>query len=217
MSLLARELRLGLERGWDWLSGTVFLFAFLAAVAFGTGGNAVALSALGPGLLWVALVFGGLLAAPGLFRDDLQSGALDQLRLRGHTLAGLALAKVAAVGVLVMLPLVAAGMLGSLLVFVEGVRLWRWVAAAVVGAPALAGYTVLAGALLARRGAGGLLGILVALPLLAPVLVFGTEAVDSAAAQMWRAPELLALAGLSLISVVVGTFGGAAALQTQSE
>ena len=215
-ALFFRDIRLSLDRGWGWLSGVIFYIAFIAIVALAVGGSAPVLTAIGPGLAWSGILFGILLGAPSLFSDDIRNGALDGLRLHGHGLASIVGARMLSLAVLTLLPLLIGTFAIGQLLFLDMDRLTRLVASIFVAAPALAGYAAFSGALMARRGAGGFVGILVTLPWLAPVLIFGTAAV-STDGPIWAAPEIRALVGLSLIGGTVGLFGAVAALRTNGE
>jgi len=84
-------------------------------------------------------------------------------------------------------------------------------------APALAAYGVMAGALMARRGKGGFLIILISAPFLIPILIFGLAAVDSYLRFGILAFEFRALAGLSLIAMAIGLPAASAALTANIE
>lgn len=217
LELLARDLRLAGARGWGWTTGVLFFVLLAASVAIALGGEAVALRAVGPGVLWAGLLIGVLLGATELFQADIDNGALDQMRLKGLSLWQIAGARLCLLVVLNALPLALATPLVAELFALPGEVSGRLMGALVASAPALAGYGVLAGALSARAGAGSLLGVLVTLPLLVPVIIFGSEVVSSEAASVWSSPEIRALVGLSLIGAVVGLAGAVAALGVNTE
>ena len=216
-AMLWRDLRLAWARGWGWATGAVFFVLFIAVVAIGVGGDATLLGRAGPGIIWSGLLFGVLIGAPGLFAADVTNGGLDQLRLKGLRLWEIVVVRMVGLALTAVLPLlVAIPLAGELLALGPGMAA-RLMAAVLVAGPALAGYGVLAGALAARAGGAGLLGVLVTLPLLIPVLIFGAAAVESEASSLWLSVEMRALAGISLIGAVVGTVGAVAALSINAE
>ena len=212
MSLLRREIGLALDRGLGWLTAAVVFLSVAALAALGLGGEARDLRAAGPGLAWAAVVVSLMVAAPSLFARDRETGALDQLLLRGHTRTGIVGAKLGSVGLLVLLPVAVLAFAVAQLLFLGGGGAARLVASLLVASPALAAYATFLGAVTSRRGAAALVGVLVLLPLLAPTLIFGVAAVEADAPRLWAAGEFQALAGLSLIGLVVGWAGAVAAL-----
>jgi heme exporter protein B len=195
----------------------VFYVAFVALVSISVGGNPPVLSAIGPGVAWAGLLFGVMIGAPHLFSDDIRNGAFDALRLGGFSLTQIVGARMISTALLTLGPLLIATLLIAQFLFLRDGQVWRLIASILVAAPIISAYSVFSGALMARRGAGGLVGVLVTLPLLAPVLIFGVSAVNSGAEALWLSPEIRALVGLSLIGTVLGLFGSVAALRTNAE
>jgi len=216
-ALIARDLRLAFDRGWGWMSGVMFYVAFVALISISVGGNTPVLSAIGPGVAWAGLLFGVMIGSPYLFSNDIRNGSLDALRLGGFSLPQIVGARMISNAILTLGPLVIATVLIGQFLFLRDGQVWRLIASLLVAAPIISAYSVFSGALMARRGAGGLVGVLVTLPLLAPVLIFGVSAVSTGADTLWRSPEIQALAGLSLIGAVLGLFGAVAALRTNAE
>lgn len=84
-------------------------------------------------------------------------------------------------------------------------------------APALAAYVTLAGAILCGRVGAGFLAILLVMPFLIPLLIFGIAATESFVTDGWAASEIRILSGLSLLSIAVGIPASSAALRLNLE
>lgn len=216
-ALIKRDLRLALRSGGAWLLGVIFFALFITFCVIATGGERPQLDAFGPAYIWLALLFATLLSFGDIFSDDLSDGTLEQLLLSGLSPIAVSFAKwvafiVLTIGpVFILLPLVGTT-LGLSVPRIAGLAL-----SVAFAAPALAAYGVMAGALMARRGKGGFLIILISAPFLIPVLIFGLAAVDSYMRFGISAYEFRALSGLSLIAMAVGLPAASAALTANIE
>ena len=153
------------------------LFAFALA-----RGEQAILDGVAPGLVWLATLFSMLLLVQRTFAVEAEDGALDALRATGVDATGLFWGKTMALalqlGVLEALLLVIAALLYGTEVRLAGVALLivTWVAATV----GLACVGTLYGGLAAgARGRETLLPLLL-LPVVAPVLIGATRAVEAA-------------------------------------
>ncbi len=216
-ALIKRDILLAWRSGGAWLLGVIFFVLFVTFCVIAAGGEGPQLEAFGPAYIWLALLFATLLSFGDIFSDDLNDGTLEQLVLTGLPPLAIALAKwagfiVLTIGpVFVLLPIVGS-MLGLSVSRIAGLAL-----SAAFAAPALAAYGVMAGALMAKRGKGGFLIILISAPFLIPVLIFGLAAVDSYVRFGILAFEFRALAGLSLIAMAIGLPAAGAALTANIE
>jgi|GEM_PF-4019506 len=214
--LLKRDLLLARDRGWAWSLGVIFfvVYASLLVIALPSGRD---LAELGPGVVWSGAIYGLLLAAPASSATDIETGAIDHLRLSGHSLTGICLARSISLSFTAILPLLPTAAFIGILYGLDPNTIARLLLGLVIATPALAAYTVFIGVLVSARSGGGLVGIVIALPLLAPLVIFGIASTTTPAATLWTSVEFLALAGLSLISTVIGLFGAVAALKVNVE
>jgi len=216
-ALIKRDILLAWRSGGAWLLGVIFFALFITFCVIASGGDAAQITAFGPAYIWLALLFATLLSFGDIFSDDLTDGTLEQLLLSGLSPLAVTTAKwtafiVLTIGpVFLLLPIVGV-MLGLSVPHIAGLAL-----SAAFAAPALAAYGVMAGALMARRGKGGFLIILISAPFLIPVLIFGLAAVESYTRLGIGAFEFRALAGLSLIAMAVGLPAASAALTANIE
>lgn len=216
-TLIKRDIVLAWRSGGAWLLGVIFFALFITFCVIAAGGDRGQLDAFGPAYIWLALLFATLLSFGDIFSDDLNDGTLEQLLLSGLSPLAVTAAKWAAFIVLtigpvfILLPFVGV-MLGLSVPRIAGLAL-----SVAFAAPALAAYGVMAGALMARRGKGSFLIILISAPFLIPVLIFGLAAVDSYTRVGISAYEFRALGGLSLIAMAVGLPAASAALTANIE
>ena len=191
-------------------TGTTIFFAAIVLLLFGfaLGPDANRLEEAAPGLLWLAIVFAGLLAVGRLHEMEAEDGALEQLALypvsRHALYLGKALAGFAAMLVLgvALLPIVA------LLYRVDLLAAWLPLGLTLVlGAAGFAAVATAYAALTVRMEARAVLLPLLVLPVVAPLLL---AAVKATAAALGGDPfgELGAwlqlLAGFDVLMVIAG-------------
>lgn len=192
MSALARQARVALTvarkdarselRGRHATISTLFFAAIvLLLFGFALGPDSARLADAAPGLLWLAIVFAGLLAVGRLHEAETEDGALEQLALypvaRHALYAGKALAGFAAMLVLggVLLPVVA--LLYRVDVLAAALPL---LATLVLGAAGFAAVATCYAALTVRMRSRELLLPLLVLPVVAPLLLAAVKATTAA-------------------------------------
>ena len=147
-------------------------------------------------MIWAAALLAALLPVERLVQPDLDSGAIDQMIVRGIGPVTIAVAKMVAHWLAFAPPLMLAAVVAAGLLDLPAERLLLVEAGLAVGTPGLAALAVATGALVAGlRGAGAIAG-LVMLPLAVPLLIFGAGAIDGGVA------GLKLLAALSLLLTV---------------
>ncbi len=179
---------------------TLVLAFFLLAVSlfpFAVGPDARLLQRIGGGVIWAAALLAALLPVERLVAPDLEAGVLDQLAVRGASMAAVAAAKTAAHWLSFGPPLMAAAVVAAGLLDLDVATLARVEAGLAIGTPGLAALAVATGALTAGLRGGSAVAGLVMLPLAVPLLIFGAGAVESgpAALKLLGAVSLLLLAG----------------------
>ena len=211
---IARKDALAELRGRHATVSTLFFSAVvLLLFGFALGPDSARLAAAAPGLLWLAVVFAGMLAVSRLHLLETDDGALEQLALypitRRAIYAGKALAGLAVMLVLGLLVLAAVGVLFA--VDISGAWL-PLVVTVLLGAIGIAAVgTFYAGVTVRLRAREVMLPLLM-LPVLAPLLLGAVKATAAALAGdpfgelgAW----LQLLAAFDVIMVVAGaaTYG----------
>ena len=195
MTLVLRDVRRAYASGGATL---VVAFFLLAAILFpfAVGPDATLLARVGGGVVWTAALLAALLPVERLVAPDLDAGVIDQLAVRGLSLAGVAAAKSLAHWLAFAPPVMAAAVVAAGLLGLPGRTLAVVELGLLLGTPGLAALAVATAALTAGlRGAGAVAG-LVMLPLALPLLIFGAGAAESGVGAL----KLLAAASLVLVA-----------------
>lgn len=181
---VARKDALAELRGRHALVSTLFFAAVvLLLFGFALGPDAARLAAAAPGLLWLAVVFAGVLAVNRLHLLETDDGAFEQLALypvpRQAIYAGKALGGFAVMLLLAVLVLGAVGILFA----VDVLSAWpALLVTAVLGAAGVAAVgTFYAGVTIRLRAREVMLPLLM-LPVLAPLLLGAVKATGAALA-----------------------------------
>lgn len=212
-----RDIRLAMRSGGSWLLGLIFFILFLSLCGIAFGGKMATLTPLGISLSWLAFIFSALLAAPDIFRADLADGSLEQFKLSRIGLTRYVAARLLSLCLLSFVPLIALTPLIGQFFGLDQSALIGLSLSLISGLPAIAIYTALSGALLCGRQNSGFFSIILAAPLLIPILIFGISAADSIPNIGIAAPELRILLGLSLIAFGIGLPAIIAALHANLE
>ena len=188
-TIVWRDLTIAARRGGEVLLPLVFfiivvsLFPIALGARPGVGPAAEEiLTAIAPGVVWVAALLSALLALERLFAADYQDSTLEQMLLAPQPLTIVVLAKVFAHWLLTGLPLVLASPVVALLYQLPVAQWAAMMWSLLLGTPALSLIGALGAALtLGARGGGVLLSLLL-LPLYVPVLIYGAGAITAAIA-----------------------------------
>jgi heme exporter protein B len=214
LAVIRRDVMLAGRIGGSGLVGVVFFLTIVTLIPFAVGPDLNLLARIAPAILWIGALLATLIGLDRLFQADEEDGSLDLLRSAPLPLELVILAKVAAYWITTALPLVIAAPLFGLLVALSPSGMAATVATLLAGTPALAFIGAVGGALTASLRRGGLILAVLVLPFMIPTLIFGVAAANAATGgTVPFATPFLILIALSLISGVVGVFGGAAALR----
>jgi heme exporter protein B len=203
--LIARDLALAARRPGQWLLPMLFFLLVGLLHPFALGPEAALLRRLAPGIAWTAALLASLIPVGTLYAVDRADGTLDQLGVRAIALETLAAARLVALWLAFVVPILCA--LPPALLFLGGdfTLLPRLVPALALGGAGLSALAGIAGALtVGARGGAGLVALVV-LPLALPLLIFGSRPDEPGALGLLAAATLLLLA--------IAPFATAAALR----
>jgi heme exporter protein B len=214
---VARDLRLALRRGHEWLQPLLFFLVIATLFPLTFDSQLSRLRDVAPAALWVSALLSSLLALELLFRDDSQDGTLEQLVTSGAPLAWLLLAKTAVHWLLTGLPLVLVAPLVATALGAPNAAILPLLAPVVVGSAALSLIGAIGAALtLGLRRGGVLLGLLT-LPLSVPVLIFGARASALAIAGESMVAPMYLLAAVAMLVLALAPLAMAAAVRINVE
>lgn len=190
--LVRRNVRLA-----DMLLPVVFFLIIISLTAFAIGPDTAVLKRIGPGMIWIAAFLASLLPIGTLIAEDLETGAMDRLRVSGLSLELIMAARIASHWIGLAPALVGAAFLAVPLMNIDA----GLVPALIIGSTALAALGVVAAALTAGSRGGPAISGIVVLPIALPVLIFGS------------AGSIRLTAAASLLLVAIAPFAAAAALR----
>jgi len=217
MSILARDLKLAARRRIESLLPVVFFLVAVSLFPLGVGPEPQTLRQIAPGIVWVCALLATMLSVNTLYSGDLADGSLEQMLRAPASAVAVALAKAAAHWLVAGLPLIVAAPVIGLLFDMSGPALTTLVVGLLLGTPILSLLGGLGAALTLGLRSGGMLLILIVLPLATPALIFGAGAVDAVESGLSAAGHHSLLAAL-LIATLVGTpLATAAALRISTE
>jgi len=217
-TLLARDLKLAVRIGGGAGIGVLFFLIVVVLIPFAIGPDLALLQRIAPAILWLGALLASLLTLDRLIAADAEDGSLD-LILTAETPLELAVAaKALAHWLTTSLPLVIATPLFALLLNLDLKPSLTVALTLAAGTPALTFIGLLGAALSVTLRRGGLLLTVLVLPLTVPVLIFGVAASNAAVVgPLPFGTPFTILCALTLVSLVIGTFGAAAALRSGLE
>ncbi len=211
--VLKRDLRIAFRRVSELANPLLFFVIVASLFPLALSPDPVQLRNVGTGVLWVAALLSSLLALEGLFRADAEDGSLEQLLLSPVPVTITVLAKVTAHWLVTVVPLIVVLPVFSLSFYLPVDVLPVMALALLLATPTISVLVAVGAALTVglRRG-GSIVGLLV-LPLTAPLLIFGTRAVDLSLHGEPAAGPLYLLAALAVFGVALGPLAIGAALK----
>ncbi len=211
LALFRRELALAWGRGGGPLNTLAFYVGTAILLPLAVGAEPKRLAAVATGAAFAALALASLLSLERMFERDFEDGGLDLLVLSGPSLSAASAVKALSQWTANGLPLalaspVIAAMLGASWTLAPVVALSSLLAGLAMTFIGSAGAALALGA---RRG--GLLLVVIVLPLYAPPVILGSGAVEALANGLpWTSP-LLFLAAYALAAMALTPFAMAAA------
>ena len=216
-ALLLRDLRLAVRHGGESLMPLIFLFAVLILVPLGVGPGPTLLSAIAPGMVWVAALLASLLALEHLFRPDMEDGTLEQWWLGHLPVIGLVLVRLLSHWLITGLPVILFAPLAAQMLYLPSEALGVLMLSLLIGTPILSLVGGLAAALTLGTSRGSVLLSILVFPLVVPVLIFATGAVSVAADGLSASAHLTLLSALLVLAVTLVPLAVAAALKLNIE
>lgn len=214
MVLFRRELALAWGGGGGPLLACGFFACLTTVTPLAAGGDPTVLKPVAAGVAWLALALSSLLSLERLFERDLEDGALDLLATGPLPLEAVFAIKAISQWLATGLPLALTAPVAALALG-QSIELAPLTAlAALLGGLGFAFTGALGAALALGAKRGGLLIAVVVLPLFIPPVVFGSGALDRAAAGLSPLPALALLTAYVLFAAVIAPPAGAAAIRS---
>jgi heme exporter protein B len=217
IAVLMRDLRLAWRRRIDSLLPLVFFIVALSLFPLGVGPEPQTLREIAPGVVWVCALLASMLSVNLLFAGDLADGSLEQMLLAPQPALAVATAKCAVHWLVSGLPLIVAAPLVGVLFGMSVPALAALVFGLLLGTPILSLLGALGAALTLGLRSGGMLLILIVLPLATPALIFGAGAVGTIEAGQSAAGHFSLLGALLIATAIGAPLATAAALRISTE
>jgi heme exporter protein B len=217
MTVLLRDLRLAARRRVEALLPLVFFVVAISLFPLGVGPEPQTLRQIAPGVVWVCALLATMLSVHQLYAGDHADGSLEQMLLAPQPALVVALAKSVAHWLVNGGPLIAAAPVVGLLFDLSGPALVSLVIGLALGTPVLSLLGGLGAALTLGLRSGGMLLILIVLPLAMPALIFGAGAVSAVEAGQSAAGHYSLLGALLIATALGAPLATAAALRISTE
>ena len=216
-AIVARDLRLAARRRIEALLPLVFFTVGISLFPLGVGPEAQTLRQIAPGVIWVCALLAAMMSLTQLFGADHADGSLEQMLLSGHSPVSLAAAKILAHWLVSGLPLIVAAPLFGVLFDMHGAAIAAMTGSLVLGTPILSLLGGVGAALTLGLRSGGMLLILLVVPLAVPALIFGTGAVGAVESGLSPRGHFSLLGALLIATALLAPLAAAAALRISLE
>lgn len=217
LAVVARDLKLASRRRIDALLPLVFFIVALSLFPLGVGPEPQTLRQIAPGIVWVCALLASMLSVNALFAADLADGSLEQMLLAPQPAVALAAAKSVVHWLLSGLPLILVTPLVGVLFDLSLPALGALIGGLALGTPILSLLGALGAALTLGLRSGGMLLILIVLPLAMPALIFGAGAVGQVEAGLSASGHFSLLGALFIATALGAPWATAAALRISTE
>jgi heme exporter protein B len=212
IALVARDARLATRAGGGAFLALAFFGAATTLVPLGIGADPRLLGKVAAGIIWVCAALAALLSLDRLFQADFEDGSLELIVMGPLSVEAITLAKILAHWLTTGLPLTLLAALVALL-FDLPVRGYGALAGGLaIGTPAISAIGAVCASLTLSIRRGGLILPLLVMPLLAPVIIFGSGLVGATLDGLHNG-ALPLLAAFSFAAVLLSPFAAAAGLR----
>ena len=201
-----RELTIAFRQKAELVQPLVFFVLVVSLFPLGVGPTPEVLQRIGPGVIWVAAILSSLMGLERLFKDDFNSGWLEQLALTDASLSALMAIKVVVHWLVSFIPLLIISPLLALFLYLSEPMYWALLATLALGTPLISLVGAIAVALTMGLNKGGVLLALLLIPMFIPLLIFATAAIESAAMQLPYLPQLAIIGAFLLTALAVTPF-----------
>jgi len=203
VTVFRNQTRLSFRGKQELFNGLMFFVLVCMLFPLGVNPGAAFLSVSASGLIWVAVLLSLMLTVGAMFNADHEDGTIEEWVLSGAPLFLIVLAKVIAVWLVTVVPLVIMSPVLAIMLHMPLALLPVLVVSLLVGTLTLSLLISVGAALTAGVARGGILLMLLILPLSVPVLVFATGALQmvmDGGSPLGLIALLLSLMSLALVS-----------------
>lgn len=216
-AVVARDLRLAARRRSDAALPIAFFVVAVSLFPFGIGPEPETLRQIAPGIVWSGALLAAMLSVATLYAGDDADGSLDQMLVAGRSAYAVATAKACVHWLVTGLPLTVVAPLVAALFGLDVRAAAVLTASLALGTPVLSLLGGLGAALTVGVRGGGVLLIVLVLPLAIPVLIFGSGAVVAIESGLSARGHFSLLGALLILTALLAPPATAAALRIATE
>ncbi|RAK00774.1 heme exporter protein CcmB [Aliidiomarina maris] len=213
LQVVRRDFQVAMRNRNELLNPIIFLLVVITLFPLAVGPSAGTLSQIAPGVIWVSALLSAMLGLERMFRDDFRDGALEHMLLLPCAIELAVLGKIIVHWVTTAVPLLVISPLLALLLNLPMHALPVLLLTLLLGTPVLSAVGAIGVALTVSLNRGGALLSLLLLPLLIPLLIFATAAIEAASMNMSAGGPLALMAAFLVLSVGLSPLAIRAALQ----
>jgi heme exporter protein B len=211
--MIKREMLLSYRKRMEYIYPLLFFLLIATLFPLATTANPNLLQTMGPGVIWVAALLSTLLSLNHLFRDDYLDGSLEAMILSANPLSFLIMLKLFSQWIVFVLPLIIVAPLLAFLFHLSLYAIGILLISLLLGTPILIFLGSIGAALTVGLRNGGLLMVLMLLPLYVPTLIFASQAVVIAGQGGHIAAPIAWLGALLILTFIVTPMLSAFALR----
>jgi heme exporter protein B len=211
--IVKRDLMLAARRRVDALLPVVFFVVAVTLFPLGVGPEAQVLRQIAPGVVWVCALMASMMSVTQIYAQDHADGTLEQMLVSGRSLMQISLAKALVHWLTTGFPLMLVTPVIGLLFDVHGDAIEALFWGLLLGTPILSLLGGVGSALTLGLRSGGVLVVLLVLPLCIPALIFGAGAVGAVDSGLSASGHYSLLGALLIFSVLGAPPATAAALR----
>lgn len=213
MAILARDLKLGFRHLSDLLNPLLLFLMVVTLFPLALGPQKSVLEHNASAIIWAAAVLAASISLDKMFRSDMEDGSLEQILLSPYPDIILVIAKILAHWLMTGAPLMIFALLLSYMLFLPATAYFPLLVTLLLGTPIFSLVGSVAVALTVGLRGGGMLLVLLILPLYMPVLIFAVSAVNNTINGLSVAGEYYFLSGMLVLALTLAPFATAYALR----
>ncbi len=203
LTLLKKEWLLAIRQLHNLLQPLFFVLILVTLFPLAIGVDEALLKRIAAGIIWIAVLLSILLTSEKCYKSDFEDGSLTQWFLSGHSPLMLVGAKAITQWAVQILPLLLALPLFGAFYGLSWQMVLQLALTLIIGSPSLLLLGMLGSALTLSVARGGMLLIVIILPLYIPTLIFALSAVSSYADGFSNVGQLSILGAIFLLTVAV--------------
>lgn len=211
--LLQREYLIAIRQPKMLLNGVLFFVMICFFFPLSMPADSALLTQIAAGVIWIATLLSMLLISERLFQTDFDDGVMEQWLLSDIPLPAIIFAKLMISWLMIMLPIL---LVCPLLVLLFNLPLSAGVVLALsllLGTPALLCLCALSAAFSTGMQQKGVFMALIVLPMVIPILIFGSGTINLAINHLPVNGELALLLAFSIITITCLPFAIAAVIR----